>query len=95
LQSGFLSLNDIKAKEDEPSIGADGDHYRVPLQNISVTDADKVGLEYISKIAANLIDVGFEPAAVLAAIGMTPIKHTGVMPSKVQPIVDPNLPVIK
>lgn len=94
LQSGFLSLNDIRQTEDASSIGADGDSYRVPLQNIDASDAKKVGLEYVSKIAMNLIDVGFEPAAVLAAIGMEPIKHTGVMPIKVQPIVPPADPVV-
>ena len=95
LQSGFLSLNDIRATEDQSSIGSDGDSYRVPLQNIDASDAKKVGLEYVSKIAANLIDVGFEPAAVLKAIGMEPIEHTGVMPVAVQQVVPPSEPVIR
>lgn len=86
LQSGFLSLNDIRATEDQSSIGSDGDSYRVPLQNIDASDAKKVGLEYVSKIAANLIEVGFKPDAVLKAIGMEPILHTGVMPVKAQAI---------
>ena len=67
----------------------------MPLQNIDASDAKKVGLEYVSKIAANLIDVGFEPAAVLKAIGMEPIEHTGVMPVAVQQVTPPAEPVIR
>lgn len=89
---GWLSLNDIRALEDQPSIGAAGDTYRVPLQNIDVADAKNVGLDLQVKVASQLIDVGFEPEESLKAAGLDPIAHTGVMPIKVQatPTLPPN-----
>lgn len=85
LHEGFLSINDIKAKEDEAPIGDAGDSYRVPLQNINIEDAGDVGLDLRAKILANLIQSGFDPEASAKAAGFDPIKHTGIVPAKVAP----------
>ena len=93
LREGFLSLNDVHAFEDMAPI-PDGDNYRVPLQNIDASDAKDVGVKLRAEIVTQLVQVGYDPEAVLAAIGMEPMAHTGVPSSQLQPIaqIDPNDP---
>ena len=90
LREGFLSLNDVHSYEDMAPI-EDGDQYRVPLQNIDATDAKDVGLKLRTEIAAALIQVGFDPAAVTQAVGLPDMKHTGLPSSQLQQIstIDP------
>lgn len=91
LMNGYLSLNDVRVTEDLPPLGEDGDQYRVPLQNIAASDAKDVGLNLRTEIAARLIQVGFDPASVLSAIGMPEMKHTGVPSTQLQGVatIDP------
>jgi HK97 family phage portal protein len=93
LREGFLSLNDVHAMEDMAPI-ADGDNYRVPLQNIDAGDAKDVGVKLRAEIVTQLVQVGYDPEAVLAAIGMEPMAHTGVPSSQLQPVaqIDPGDP---
>jgi HK97 family phage portal protein len=93
LREGFLSLNDVHAYEDMSPIEA-GDQYRVPLQNIDATDAKDVGLKLRTEIAASLIQVGFDPAAVTKAVGLPDMAHTGLPSSQLQQIstIDPTDP---
>lgn len=93
LNEGFLSVNDVHAFEDMSPV-ADGDQYRVPLQNIELTDAKEVGMKLRTEIATNLIQVGFEPKAVLAAVGLPPMGHTGVPTGQLQQVstIDPTNP---
>ena len=93
LREGFLSLNDVHAYEDMPPLEA-GDQYRVPLQNIDASDAKDVGLKLRTEIAAALIQVGFDPAAVTQAVGLPDMKHTGLPSSQLQQIstIDPEDP---
>jgi hypothetical protein len=85
-----MSLNDVRAMEDMSPI-ADGDQFRVPLQNIDASDAKDVGLKLRTEIAAQLVQVGFDPAEVLAVVGIDAIKHTGLPSSQLQQIstIDP------
>jgi HK97 family phage portal protein len=94
LREGFLSLNDVRATEDLSPLGEAGDQYRVPLQNIDAADAKDVGLKLRTEIAAQLIQVGFDPAAVNEAVGLPKMKHTGVPSSQLQQVstIDPNDP---
>ena len=85
LREGFMSLNDVRAMEDMSPI-ADGDQFRVPLQNIDAGDAKDVGLQLRTEIAATLVQVGFEPAEVLAMVGIEPMKHTGLPSAQLQQI---------
>lgn len=93
LREGFLSLNDVHAYEDMAPIES-GDQYRVPLQNIDATDAKDIGLKLRAEIAAALIQVGFDPAAVTEAVGLPDMKHTGLPSSQLQQIstIDPTDP---
>lgn len=86
LREGFLSLNDVRATEDLSPLGDAGDQYRVPLQNIDAADAKDVGLKLRVEIASQLINVGFDPAAVTAAIGLPEMKHTGIASKNLQPV---------
>jgi HK97 family phage portal protein len=94
LNEGFLSLNDVRAVEDLSPIGEAGDQYRVPLQNIDASDAKDVGMKLRTEIATNLIQVGFEPKAVLEAVGLPPMGHTGVPTGQLQQVstIDPENP---
>lgn len=93
LREGFLSINDVHSYEDMAPIES-GDEYRVPLQNIDATDAKDVGLKLRTEIAASLIQVGFDPAAVTKAVGLPDMKHTGLPSSQLQQIstIDPANP---
>lgn len=93
LNEGFLSINDVHASEDMAPV-ADGDQYRVPLQNIDLTDAREVGMKLRTEIATNLIQVGFEPKSVLEAVGLPPMGHTGVPTGQLQQVstIDPENP---
>jgi HK97 family phage portal protein len=94
LREGFLSLNDVRSVEDLAPLGEAGDQFRVPLQNIDASDAKDVGLKLRTEIAAQLVQVGFDPAAVLAAVGLPAMAHTGLPSSQLQQIstINPNDP---
>lgn len=93
LQSGFMSVNDVRKLEDmSPAEG--GDQYRVPLQNIALTDTGIVAENEKTNMVKALIQVGFDPAETLAAFGLPPIAHTGVPSTQLQAVntIDPVSP---
>lgn len=77
LQSGFYSVNDIRRFEDLRPID-NGDQHRVPLANIDIEDTAIVTDDKKVQMASKLVQVGYEPAAVLKALSLPPIEHTGV-----------------
>jgi hypothetical protein len=88
LQAGWLSINDVRRFEDlRPADG--GDTYRVPLANVDLGAAGLTELDRKTMMAQRLINAGFEPAAVLKALDIDPITHTGVAPTMLQPVVEP------
>jgi HK97 family phage portal protein len=94
LREGFLSLNDVRAVEDLSPLGEAGDQHRVPLQNIDASDAPEVGMKLRAEIISQLVQVGFDPQAVLKALDMPNIKHTGVPSTQLQQVstIDPASP---
>jgi hypothetical protein len=93
LQSGFLSINDVRRLEDlRPAEG--GDVYRVPLANVDLPAANLVELDKRAMIAQRLVLSGYNPAEVLAAVGLPAIEHTGVPSVQLQNIsqLDPEAP---
>jgi len=93
LQSGFMSVNDIRRLEDlSPTEG--GDQYRVPLANISLTDTYLVADNEKTNMVKALIQVGFDPAETLKAFGLPAITHTGVPSTQLQAVntIDPENP---
>lgn len=89
LQSGWLTVNDVRRLEDLPAIEG-GDVARVPLSNIAITDAGTVAEDKKVMMASRLVTAGYEPAEVLAALGLPPIAHTGLPSVQLQGIAQIN-----
>jgi HK97 family phage portal protein len=86
LQSGFLTVNDVRRLEDLPDIQNDSANtVRVPLANVNI-EAAMVG-EQSERVdmAQRLVQVGYDPAAVLQALGLPEIPHTGLPSVQLQP----------
>jgi len=93
LQSGFMSVNDVRRLEDLSPTEA-GDQYRVPLANIALTDTGLVAETEKTNMVKALIQVGFDPEATLKAFGLPVIPHTGVPSTQLQAVntIDPENP---
>jgi HK97 family phage portal protein len=78
LQSGYYKINDIRRFEDlEPIDDASAETVRVPLANVNVDAADLSAMSEKVDMAQRLIQVGFDPADVMAKLGLPDITHTG------------------
>ena len=78
LQSGYYKINDIRRFEDlEPIDDASAETVRVPLANVNVDAADLSAMSEKGDMAQRLIQVGFDPADVMAKLGLPDITHTG------------------
>lgn len=95
LQSGWLSVNDVRALEDLRPIPVESaDQPRVPLANVSIDESGIRAQGELVKMAQALIQVGFQPGAVLASLGLPEIAHTGLPSVQLQGVaqVDPENP---
>ena len=63
LLAGFMSVNDVRRLEDMGPV-EDGDQYRVPLQNIPLTDAGLVSMQQKARIAQSLAISGYTPDSI-------------------------------
>lgn len=89
LQSGWLTINDVRRLEDlRPIVDDTGaaDNVRVPLANINIDAADLVAQEKRVKMAQTLVIAGYDPAEALSAVGLDPIAHTGLPSTQLQPV---------
>lgn len=93
LQSGWLKINDVRRLEDLPPVEG-GDVARVPLANININAADLVAEDKKVSMATRLVQAGFSPAEVLAAMDLPAIDHTGVPSTMLQALqnLDPEDP---
>jgi HK97 family phage portal protein len=95
LLSGFLTINDVRRLEDLQDIDdPSANTVRVPLANVNVAAANlKEETEKVD-MAQRLIQVGFDPAGTLAALGLPEIEHTGLPSVQLQPTsqIDPTDP---
>lgn len=79
LQAGFLTINDVRRLEDlRPIEDPAADTVRVPLANVNIDAADLTATDRKTMMVQRLVSSGFKPSQVLAALGMSPIEHTGV-----------------
>lgn len=79
IQAGFLSINDIRSLEDLAPIDSDSASIpRVPLANVDLGAANIVETEKRVMMAVRLINVGFDPAAVMQALNLPGMDHTGL-----------------
>jgi HK97 family phage portal protein len=86
LQSGFLSINDVRRLEDlTPINDASADTVRVPLANVNIAAADLSAQMERVDMAQRLIQVGFDPADVMSKLGLPAIEHTGKDSVQLQP----------
>jgi HK97 family phage portal protein len=88
-QAGFYSTNDIRRLEDLPPVD-NGDQYRVPLANIALADTQVITDEKKTFMVAQLIQSGFSPSEVLAALGLPEIAHTGLPSVQLQGVAQVN-----
>ena len=78
LQSGYFKINDIRRFEDlEPIDDPSAETVRVPLANVNVDAADLSAMSAKVDMAQRLIQVGFDPADVMAKLELPDITHTG------------------
>lgn len=78
LQSGYYKINDIRRFEDlVPIDDPTADTVRVPLANVNVEAADLSAMSSKVEMAQRLIQVGFDPADVMAKLELPDITHTG------------------
>jgi HK97 family phage portal protein len=93
LQAGYLTINDIRRLEDLAPVDG-GDIIRVPLANVNIDAAELVATDKRVNMAQKLVNSGYDPADVLAVMGLPPILHTGLPTVQLQPIsqIDPEEP---
>jgi hypothetical protein len=95
LQSGFLTINDVRRLEDlAPMDNDSADKVRVPLANVNIDDSDVTAIQRKVQAAQQLVIAGFQPDEVLAALGLPDIAHTGVPSVQLQGVaqIDPEDP---
>lgn len=88
IEAGMATPNQANAIEDNPPVPG-GDAIRVPL-NFAMFDEGQLIDSAKANTAGVLVRAGWEPDGVLAALGLPPIKHTGLVPVTVTPEEIPN-----
>jgi len=84
LQAGYMSVNDVRNLMDMRPVEG-GETPRVPLANIAVNAATIVEERERVEMAAKLVQSGYDPAAVLAALGLPAMPHSGLASNQLQP----------
>lgn len=85
LLAGWHSVNDVRALEDLPPVDG-GDQYRVPVQNLPLTDAPVATIREKAQAAQALVNSGFTGASVARLLGLD-AEHTGTISVQQQPEV--------
>jgi len=83
LLAGYMSVNDVRALEDMRAV-EDGEQYRVPLQNIPLTDAGVVSAQQKARAAQSLVIAGYTPQSIAQFLDL-PLAHTGLASVQLQP----------
>jgi HK97 family phage portal protein len=95
LQAGYYTVNDIRRFEDlTPMTDTVADQVRVPLANVSIDDSRVTIEDKKVLMVQRLVTAGYDPKAVLEALGLPAIAHTGVPSVMLQGVaqIDPNNP---
>jgi HK97 family phage portal protein len=88
LLAGFMSVNDVRRLEDLGPV-EDGDQYRVPLQNIPLTDAGLISMQQKARVAQALTISGYTADSVAGLLDLD-VESFGLPSVQVQaPPVDP------
>ena len=85
LQAGFLSVNDVRSREDLTPIDDEAaSTVRVPLANVAINESHVVSQSQKVSMAAQLVANGYRPDSVLEALGLPEIAHSGLPSVQVQ-----------
>jgi HK97 family phage portal protein len=88
LLAGFMSVNDVRRLEDLGPV-EDGDQYRVPLQNIPLTDAGLISMQQKARVAQSLTISGYTAESVAELLDLD-VESFGLPSVQVQaPPVEP------
>jgi HK97 family phage portal protein len=88
LLAGFMSVNDVRRFEDLGPV-EDGDQYRVPLQNIPLTDAGLISMQQKARIAQSLTVAGYTADSIAGLLDLD-VESYGLPSVQVQ---QPQVPV--
>ena len=89
VQAGVMSVNDVRVREDlTPIDDESANTVRVPLANVNIGAANLREQTEKVDMATKLIQVGFDPAAALAAFGLPAVDHTGLPSVQLQSPLD-------
>lgn len=83
LSAGWMSVNDVRTLEDMRAVDQ-GDQYRVPLQNVPLSDAPIITVGEKARAAQALTAAGFTGDSVAALLDLD-VQHTGALSVQVQP----------
>jgi hypothetical protein len=87
LQAGYYTVNDIRRLEDlVPMRDSSADEVRVPLANVAIADSRIAAEDKKVAMAQRLVLSGYDPKAVLEALGLPAIPHTGLASTQLQPV---------
>lgn len=78
-----MSVNDVRTFEDLQPVD-EGGQYRVPLQNIPLTDAPVITISEKARAAWALTSAGFTGESVADLLGLD-VEHTGALSVQVRP----------
>lgn len=95
LQSGFLTINDVRRLEDlTPMTDDSANTVRVPLANVDLTESHVKAQRERVEMAKALVMVGYDPSVVLSILDLPEIPHTGVPSTQLQAVaqIDPENP---
>jgi HK97 family phage portal protein len=87
LLAGYMSVNDVRALEDMRAV-EDGDQYRVPVQNIPLTDASVISVQQKARAAQSLTIAGFTSESIAQLLDLD-LESTGLPSVQLQPPPDP------
>ena len=87
LLAGFMSVNDVRRLEDQGPV-EDGDQYRVPLQNIPLTDAGLISMQQKARVAQALAISGYTPESIAELLDID-VESFGLPSVQVQAPPDP------
>jgi HK97 family phage portal protein len=88
LLAGFMSVNDVRRLEDQGPVEA-GDQYRVPLQNIPLTDAGLISMQQKARVAQSLAIAGYTADSIAELLDLD-VESYGLPSVQVQ---QPQVPV--
>lgn len=82
LAAGWMSVNDVRSFEDLRAV-EQGDQYRVPLQNVPLSDTPIITVGEKARAAQALTAAGFTGDSVAALLDLD-VQHTGALSVQVQ-----------